>query len=170
MTLTLWRWALYSPALLAGVGVDALVYPAKGYSATLPLRAGSKVPAPKGSIGRREKVVFTTIGNRLRIAGTAELNGFDTSLNTVRCEALTRRAKHHFPDLCEWDQVNTGPVCVRQRRPTCRSSGSQSSESLPQHRSRHLGWTEGASARALADIIAGDATRGRLRVHQRTGS
>lgn len=150
----------YSPALLAGVGVDALVYPAKGYSATLPLRTGSKVPAPKGSITDDEKkVVFTTIGDRLRIAGTAELNGFDTSLNTVRCEALTRRAKHHFPDLCEWDQVEywTG---LRPATPSNLPIIGQSKLKNLYLNTGHgtLGWTEGpGSARALADIIAGDA-------------
>ena len=149
----------YSPALLSGVGVDALVYPAKGYSATLPLRAGSKIPAPKGSITDDEKkVVFTTIGERLRIAGTAELNGFDTSLNTVRCEALTRRAKHHFPDLCEWDKVEywTG---LRPATPSNLPIIGQSKLKNLYLNTGHgtLGWTEGpGSARALADIIAGE--------------
>lgn len=149
----------YSPALLSGVGVDALVYPAKGYSATLPLRTGSKVPAPKGSITDDEKkVVFTTIGERLRIAGTAELNGFDTSLNTVRCEALTRRAKHHFPDLCEWDKVEywTG---LRPATPSNLPIIGQSKLKNLYLNTGHgtLGWTEGpGSARALADIIAGE--------------
>ena len=149
----------YSPALLSGVGVDALVYPAKGYSATLPLRGGSKIPAPKGSITDDEKkVVFTTIGERLRIAGTAELNGFDTSLNTVRCEALTRRAKHHFPDLCEWDKVEywTG---LRPATPSNLPIIGQSKLKNLYLNTGHgtLGWTEGpGSARALADIIAGE--------------
>lgn len=149
----------YSPALLSGVGVDALVYPAKGYSATLPLRAGSQVPAPKGSITDDEKkVVFTTIGDRLRIAGTAELNGFDTALNTVRCEALTRRAKHHFPDLCEWDRVEywTG---LRPATPSNLPIIGQSKLKNLYLNTGHgtLGWTEGpGSARALADIIAGE--------------
>ena len=149
----------YSPALLSGVGVDALVYPAKGYSATLPLRGGSKIPAPKGSITDDEKkVVFTTIGERLRVAGTAELNGFDTSLNTVRCEALTRRAKHHFPDLCEWDKVEywTG---LRPATPSNLPIIGQSKLKNLYLNTGHgtLGWTEGpGSARALADIIAGE--------------
>ena len=146
----------YSPAMLRGVGVDALVYPAKGYSATLPIAKPSS--APKGSITDDEvKVVFTTIGDRLRIAGTAELNGFDLSLNTVRCEALTKRAKHHFPDLCKWDEVTywTGlrpatpsnlPIIGRSRLKNLFINTGHGT----------LGWTEGpGSAKALADIIAG---------------
>jgi D-amino-acid dehydrogenase len=146
----------YSPAMLRHIGVDALVYPAKGYSATLPI--ANMKSAPKGSITDDEmKVVFTTIGDRLRIAGTAELNGFDLSLNTVRCEALTKRAKHHFPDLCEWDK----PTYWTGLRPATPSNlpiiGRSKLKNLYINTGHGtLGWTEGpGSAKALSDIIAG---------------
>ena len=147
----------YSPGLLSGVGVDALIYPAKGYSATLPIV--NQPGAPKGSITDDEmKIVFTTIGNRLRIAGTAELNGFDISLNPVRCAALTRRARHHFPDLCEWDAVKywTG---LRPATPSNLPIIGQSKLKNLYLNTGHgtLGWTEGpGSARALVDIISGE--------------
>ncbi len=148
----------YTPAMLRGVGVDALVYPAKGYSATLPIK--NKKGAPKGSITDDEmKVVFTTIGDRLRIAGTAELNGFNLDLNTVRCEALTKRAKHHFPDLCVWDEVQywTG---LRPATPSNLPIIGRSKLKNLFLNTGHgtLGWTEGpGSAKALSDIIAGVA-------------
>ena len=146
----------YSSALLASVGVDALIYPAKGYSATLPIV--NKPGAPLGSITDDEmKIVFTTIGNRLRVAGTAELNGFDTTLNPVRCQALTRRAKHHFPDLCDWAAVKywTG---LRPATPSNLPIIGQSKLKNLYLNTGHgtLGWTEGpGSAKALVDIIAG---------------
>ena len=146
----------YSSALLSGVGVDALIYPAKGYSATLPIV--NQPGAPKGSITDDEmKIVFTTIGNRLRIAGTAELNGFDTTLNPVRCAALTKRAQHHFPDLCDWEAVTywTG---LRPATPSNLPIIGQSKLKNLYLNTGHgtLGWTEGpGSARALVDIIAG---------------
>jgi D-amino-acid dehydrogenase len=147
----------YSSGLLSGVGVDALIYPAKGYSATLPIV--NQPGAPKGSITDDEmKIVFTTIGDRLRIAGTAELNGFDTTLNPVRCAALTKRAKHHFPDLCDWAAVKywTG---LRPATPSNLPIIGQSKLKNLYLNTGHgtLGWTEGpGSARALADIIAGE--------------
>jgi D-amino-acid dehydrogenase len=147
----------YSTAMLADIGVDALIYPAKGYSATLPII--DKPGAPRGSITDDEmKIVFTTIGERLRIAGTAELNGFDTTLNPVRCAALTRRAQHHFPDLCDWNAVEywTG---LRPATPSNLPIIGQSRLKNLYLNTGHgtLGWTEGAgSARALADIIAGE--------------
>ena len=150
----------YSTALLAGVGVDALIYPAKGYSATLPIvNQPGALPAPKGSITDDEmKIVFTTIGNRLRIAGTAELNGFDTTVNPVRSAALTKRAQHHFPDLCDWDAVTywTG---LRPATPSNLPIIGQSKLKNLYLNTGHgtLGWTEGpGSARALTDIIAGE--------------
>jgi D-amino-acid dehydrogenase len=86
----------YTPLLLRPVGVNLPIYPGKGYSATLTLR--DDAVAPSVSItDDGHKLVFSRLGNRLRVAGTAEFTGYDTSLNTVRCEALIRRTKALFP-------------------------------------------------------------------------
>ncbi|HEY5366114.1 MAG TPA: D-amino acid dehydrogenase, partial [Casimicrobiaceae bacterium] len=75
----------YSPFLLKPVGVRCLVYPAKGYSMTIDV--GEHAGAPVVSLTDLAwKVVLTRLGNRLRVAGTAELSGYDTTLNTPRCE------------------------------------------------------------------------------------
>ena len=58
---------------------------------TLPLRAGDV--APRVSLSDdSHKLVFSRLGERLRVAGTAELNGYDTSLNEARCAALIAEA------------------------------------------------------------------------------
>lgn len=88
----------YSPLLLKPLGIDVPVYPAKGYSATLTLADGSL--APTVSLTDDEcKLVFSRLGNRLRIAGTAEFNGYNLDLNPVRCQALITRARQLFPRL-----------------------------------------------------------------------
>src|SRR6185369_15929069 len=85
----------YTPRLLAPVGIHVPVYPAKGYSATLPIV--DMAAAPSVSVtDDAKKIVFTRLGNRLRAAGTAELSGYNLDLNIVRCEALTRRAGEWF--------------------------------------------------------------------------
>ncbi|MGC8165144.1 FAD-dependent oxidoreductase, partial [Salmonella enterica] len=62
----------YSPLLLAPLGLRLPVYPAKGYSATLPIRDATMAVA--GSVtDEGRKIVFTRLGERLRIADTAEL-------------------------------------------------------------------------------------------------
>ena len=43
------------------------------------------------------KLVISRLGDRLRIAGTAELAGYDTSMNEVRCAAILRRVRQLFP-------------------------------------------------------------------------
>lgn len=88
----------YTPLLMRPLGLRLPVYPAKGYSATVAL--GVESVAPSVSLtDDGHKIVFSRLGQRLRIAGTAEFNGYNTELNRVRCNALMRRAGELFPDL-----------------------------------------------------------------------
>lgn len=88
----------YSPLLLKPLGLRPAIYPAKGYSATIAL--GPESIAPSVSLTDDEKkIVFSRLGNRLRIAGTAEFNGYNLELNPVRCAALMQRAQQLFPNL-----------------------------------------------------------------------
>ncbi|XLM23214.1 FAD-dependent oxidoreductase, partial [Chromobacterium piscinae] len=60
----------HSPLLTAPLGLRLPIYPAKGYSATVPVR--SLVAAPMVSItDEAHKLVFSRLGDELRIAGTA---------------------------------------------------------------------------------------------------
>ncbi len=89
----------YSPLHLRPLGIRIPVYPAKGYSATLRLRDG-EVHAPQVSLTDDERrLVFSRLGNRLRVAGTAEFNGYNLELNPVRCQALLERTRQLFPQL-----------------------------------------------------------------------
>ena len=78
--------ASYSPFVLRPLSVPCPIYPAKGYSATIDI--GDHRGAPTVSLtDLAAKTVTTRLGDKLRVAGTAELAGFDTSLNPVRCES-----------------------------------------------------------------------------------
>lgn len=90
----------FSPLLAEPLGLRLPIYPAKGYSVTLPVRDASA--AYEVSLTDDEyKLVFSRYtserGDRLRIAGTAELNGYQRDLNPVRCEAIVRRVEELFP-------------------------------------------------------------------------
>jgi D-amino-acid dehydrogenase len=146
----------YSPLLTRAIGLHLPVYPAKGYSASVPIADESK--APRVSLTDDEaKIVITRLGNRMRIAGTAELSGYSTDLNMVRCEALTRRVSELFPGAGEYDRASfwTG------LRPSTPSNvpliGRTRFENLYLNTGHGtLGWTMAAgSGRALADIISG---------------
>ena len=90
----------YSPLLLSPLGVRIPVYPLKGYSITLPLGPGEAAAAPTVSLTDEAfKIVISRLGNRLRAAGTAELTGYDTSINPARCAAIARRIRDLFPGL-----------------------------------------------------------------------
>jgi D-amino-acid dehydrogenase len=85
-----------SPVFAKPLGIDLPIYPAKGYSVTMPVKDASK--AHQVSLTDDEyKLVFSRLGDKLRIAGTAELNGYDRDLNRVRCEAIVRRVEELFP-------------------------------------------------------------------------
>jgi len=86
----------YSPLLLRPLGISIPVYPLKGYSITLPLLPGDV--APQVSLtDSAHKLVISRLGDRLRVAGTAELTGYDTAINEVRCRAIVRRTFELFP-------------------------------------------------------------------------
>lgn len=85
-----------SPLFAAPLGIRLPIYPAKGYSVTMPVKDESR--ANQVSLTDDEfKLVYSRLGNRLRIAGTAELNGYERDLNRVRCEAIVRRVEDIFP-------------------------------------------------------------------------
>jgi D-amino-acid dehydrogenase len=146
----------YSPLLLKPLGIGLPVYPAKGYSATLTLAEGSV--APTVSLTDDEcKLVFSRFGNRLRIAGTAEFNGFSLDLNPVRCQALITRTRQLFPEL----QTVGEPEFWCGLRPATPSNvpiiGQTRYGNLWLNTGHGtLGWTMACgSAAALADLVSG---------------
>jgi D-amino-acid dehydrogenase len=146
----------YSPFLLAPIHVPCNVYPAKGYSATIDI--GDHRGAPTVSLTDFAwKIVLTRLGNRVRVAGTAELNGWNTTLSQTRCEALTARTFELFPDAGERNSVrywtglrpatpSNAPLIGRTRyRNLFLNTGHGT-----------LGWTMACgSARGLADVVGG---------------
>lgn len=146
----------FSPALAAQAGIRLDIYPAKGYSATLPVLDASK--APSVSLTDDEfKLVYSRLGERLRIAGTAELNGYAMDLNPVRCEAIVRRTLQVFPGVSRpelatfWSGLRPAtpgnvPYIGRSRRRNLFLNTGHGT----------LGWTHSCgSGRAIAEIIGG---------------
>ncbi len=82
----------HTPTLLDPIGVRTLIYPAKGYSVTLPIVDPSRAPTISITDDAK-KIVFTRLGNRLRVAGTAELRSADPARGGVvrRCRRVGTR-------------------------------------------------------------------------------
>jgi D-amino-acid dehydrogenase len=132
------------------------VYPVKGYSITVPLEPGDEAPQVSLTDHAR-KIVVSRLGDRLRVAGTAEMNGYDTEINEFRCAALVKRCFEWFPKAGhpERAQFWTG---LRPATPSNLPLIGRSKYSNLYLNTGHgtLGWTLACgSARALADIVSG---------------
>jgi D-amino-acid dehydrogenase len=148
----------YSARLLAPLGIRLPVYPLKGYSVTLPLPPEVAARAPTISLtDEARKLVISRLGTRLRCAGTAELSGYDTSINKKRCEAIVKRLRELFPALARAGTAE----CWAGLRPATPSNvpviGRTRVENLYLNTGHGtLGWTLAAgSGRALADLVGG---------------
>jgi D-amino-acid dehydrogenase len=146
----------FSQPLLQPLGIHLLVYPGKGYSATYRITDAARAPSVSLT-DDGHKLVISRLGDRLRVAGTAELNGYSRELNTVRCEAITRRTRELFPKACDYDNPNywTG---LRPLTPSNVPYIGKSRVSNLFLNTGHgtLGWTMGCgSGRAIADIVSG---------------
>lgn len=93
-----------SPLYAKPLGIELPIYPAKGYSVTMPVK-DARMAHQVSLTDDEYKLVFSRLGDRLRIAGTAELNGYDRDLNRVRCEAIVRRVEELFPGAGHLDQA-----------------------------------------------------------------
>lgn len=147
----------YGAPLLHDAGIRVPLYPVKGYSVTLP--TGPQHLAPTVSLtDEAHKLVFSRLCGRLRIAGTAELAGYDMEINRARCEAILRRVFELFPEAGErgraelWAGLRPAtpgnvPLIGGTRFPNLFLNTGHGT----------LGWTLACgSGRALADIISGN--------------
>lgn len=147
----------FSNALLAPLGLDLPIYPAKGYSATFTLAEGDNFAPTVSLTDDGRKIVFSRLGNRLRVAGTAEMNGYGMDLNPVRCGAITERIRQVFPYL----RTIGEPEYWTGLRPATPSNVPFIGRAKPSNlylNTGHgtLGWTMACgSGKALADIVSG---------------
>jgi D-amino-acid dehydrogenase len=89
---------------LAAAGIDLALYPVKGYSATVPVTNHDH--APELSVMDEEyKVAITRMGQRLRIAGTAEIGSRRLRLRASALRTLIRVAIDWFPAAAAYSQA-----------------------------------------------------------------
>jgi len=148
----------YSRRLLAPLGIRIPVYPMKGYSITLPLGTDEQAAAPSVSLtDEAHKIVISRLGNRLRAAGTAELAGYDPSINAVRCAAIARRLRQLFPRLGAVTAIENWAGLRPATPNNVPILGTTTLKNLFLNTGHGtLGWTLACgSAKALADLVSG---------------
>jgi D-amino-acid dehydrogenase len=156
----------WSAPLLRDVGVDLPIYPGKGYSATFPLLRPEAAPSVS-TIDDEVKCALTRLGDELRVAGTIELAGYDTSLTTAtaraRCRMLAERVEQVLPGVCDTRTEAEGGqprwwTGLRPATPTNIPFIGRTPLARLWVNAGHgtLGWTHGAgSGKALAELISG---------------
>jgi len=161
-----YKLALYDNVVVSnGVGSIALakligdsidVYPVKGYSITINVSDEDMKYVPKVSLLDDEaKIVTSTLGNRFRVAGTAELAGEDYDIRRDRIEPLLNWVHTNFPNMNTSDYTQW--ACLRPMAPDMMPIIKQSKVDLRvfYHTGHgHLGWTlSPATAKKLTNAV-----------------
>lgn len=150
-----------SPALLRSVGIRLPVAPVKGYSLTCePAARGVQPPLAIPIVDDALHAAVTPLGDRIRIAGTAEFAGFDLHLPAPRIDNLRRLLRAILPRHA--DRLLAGTVSPwAGLRPMSADGvpciGACGPAGLYVNTGHgHLGWTMAdGSARMLADLVDG---------------
>ena len=145
-----------SAALLGPLGIKLPIYPVKGYSITFPAGRWNRAPMVP-FVDDARKIGIVRIGDRVRVAGTAEFTGHDGSLNPKRVANLRELFFETFPDYPDrsageaWTGLRPmtpdgipylGPTPIRG---LFLNTGHG-----------HLGWTMSCgSAKAVTDLVMG---------------
>ena len=149
--------------ICAGVGTQGFanrlgdkmnIYPVKGYSITIDLKDElSKSCAPSVSlIDQPVKIVASRLGDRFRVAGTAELAGINTDIRQNRIRPLLDWVEKYFPNVST--ETYTPWAGLRPMTPNMMPITSESRmKGVFYHAGHgHLGWT--LSAETANRVVA----------------
>jgi D-amino-acid dehydrogenase len=148
----------HSPRLLWPHGITLPVYPVKGYSLTVPITDPSA--APESTVmDEKHKVAITRLGDRIRVGGMAELDGYSAALDPRRRATL----EHVVSDLYPAGGDARAGIFWSGLRPTTPDGppviGRAKFRNLWLNTGHGtLGWTMACgSGRLLADLVSGRA-------------
>ncbi|OQM74686.1 D-amino acid dehydrogenase [Manganibacter manganicus] len=148
----------YSPIWMRKLGQPIPVYPVKGYSITVPIVNASA--APESTImDETYKIAITRLGDRIRVGGTAEISGYNLSLNDARRDTLIHSVTDLFPAAGDISKATfwTGQRPMTPDGPPIIGLSKYANLYLNTGHGT-LGWTMSCgSARVLADIMSGRA-------------
>lgn len=150
----------WSPALAAALGLRLPMQAGKGYSLTLP--APPQLPQ-LCSILTEARVAVTPMGATLRVGGTMEIAGNDTSINPRRVNGIVKAMPAYFPEFRVEDFAGVKPwVGLRP----CSPDGLPYLGRSPRHENviiatghAMMGLSLGpVSGRLVSEIASGDKT------------
>ena len=145
-----------SPRLAQSIGVTLPIYPVKGYSLTVPTSGAHQAPSI-GGVDEDKLIAFSRLGNRLRLAATAEFAGYSQRYHPTDFRALLATAKELFPNGGDYENAERWAGL----RPMTPSSvpilGRAVYRNLYLNVGHgHVGWTMCCgSGKFVADLVAG---------------
>lgn len=86
----------YSPVVARRAGLQLPVYPVKGYSITLSMDDWSPRPSMP-VVDNTLKIAATPLGARMRVAGIADVVGYDLRYDRARAAGITRALHSLYP-------------------------------------------------------------------------
>jgi D-amino-acid dehydrogenase len=147
--------ASFSTKMLRPLGIHIPVYPVKGYSITVPITDAECAPAST-IMDETHKVAITRLGDRIRVAGTAELGGYNLYLDPKRRATVEYVVSDLFP---HGGDVGQSVFWAGLRPMTPDGTPCLGPTKYPNLylNTGHgtLGWTQAAgSGRVLADLVS----------------
>jgi len=152
----------YSRVLAKSAGISLPINPVKGYSLTLSCDPGDPMPVVP-VIDESRHIAITPLGNRIRIAGMAELAGYDTTIDDHRIDMMLAFFCELYPQQ-KWNADPAAGGSWAGLRPYTSDGvpvmGPSPVENLYLNTGHgHLGWSMAAgSARLVADLIISGKT------------
>jgi len=90
----------WSNHYLKPLGIQANIYPVRGYSLTVPTgNAANSVSITD----LKSKMVYSRLGDHVRIAGFADFVGFSTERDNDRASTLLQTARNFAPEIANYD-------------------------------------------------------------------
>ena len=143
-----------SVQLARSIGDTLPIYPVKGYSITIN-NVDPKLLPRTSLLDDQAKIVASPLGNRLRVAGTAELTGENYDIRRDRIKPLLNWVHENLPQINTHDYQSW--ACLRPMTPNMMPivRQSQTDKRVFYHTGHgHLGWTVSpATAKHLTHLI-----------------
>ena len=143
-----------SEKLSNSVGDSLGIYPVKGYSITINNVDPKYLPSVS-LLDDQAKIVTASLGNRFRVAGTAELAGENYDIRRDRIQPLLDWVHKNFPNINTHDYTQW--ACLRPMTPNMLPVIKQSKKNnkVFYHAGHgHLGWTlSPATAKQVVELI-----------------
>jgi D-amino-acid dehydrogenase len=148
---------VHSPKIARSVGTRLPIAPAKGYSATFPVKNNGRPAMRVGAVDEQLLVAWCRMGDRLRMTSSAEFTGYETTCTERDLRMIRKLASDLLPDTAHYDK-GTYRACNRPMTPDGPPIlGTARHDNLYFNSGHgHMGFTMACgSSRLVADLIEG---------------